>query len=89
MPKKILIKEAGFIDFIKSFFKAKESKKEKEWISRLKKVDPEVGDAWKKFDDSSDALLNNLKKVYQDMNMPEAEKAKKIKDIDDIIKKYS
>jgi hypothetical protein len=82
MRKKMLVKEAGFIDFIKSFFGAKSKGKEREWISSLRKVNPDLADSWKRWDDSIDHSLKNMRKIYVDLNMSD-----KVAYIDDLIAK--
>lgn len=52
MRKRILVKEAGLMNFFKSFFKAKADNKEDEWLRKLKKVDPELADIWSDYDES-------------------------------------
>ena len=50
MPKRILVKESAFNNFIISFFKAKASNKESEWLSKLRKADPKLADIWSDYD---------------------------------------
>jgi len=65
MRKKILVKEAGFVDFVKSFFKAKAKGREDKAIETIKKYDKNLGDAWEKWNNSSDDLLLTVKKYYE------------------------
>lgn len=83
MRKKILVKEAGFINFVKSFFSAKSQGKEKSYIASMRKVNPDLADAWADWDKKSDSLLDTIKNNYNRMNMPD-----KAKEIDTIIDKY-
>ena len=83
MRKRILVKEAGLIDFIKSFFTAKSQGKEKSYIASMRKVNPDLADAWADWDEKADNLLNTVKKNYLRMNMP-----KKAAEIDALINKY-
>lgn len=83
MRKKILVKEAGFMDFIRSFFKAKSQGKEKSYIASMRKVNPDLADAWAEWDQKNDDLLRVVKKNYLRMNMP-----KKAAEIDTIINMY-
>ena len=46
MSKRILVKEAGLMDFFKSFFQAKVDNKESQWLSKLRKADPDLADIW-------------------------------------------
>ena len=62
MSKRILVKEAGLIDFFKSFFKAKSQGTESEWLQKLKKADPKLGDIWADYDD---ALSNSMATQYK------------------------
>lgn len=83
MSKRILVKESGLMDFIKSFFQAKSQGKEKSYIASMRKVNPELADAWSDWDTKSDNLLQTVKKNYLRMNMP-----KKAEEIDVVINKY-
>jgi hypothetical protein len=58
MSKRILVKEAGLINFFKSFFKAKANGDESEWIQKLRKADPKLADIWSNYDR---ALSNDMK----------------------------
>ena len=65
MPKRILVKEAGLMDFIKSFFKAKSQGKEKKFIQTIRKYDDDLANSWEKWNNSADDLLNTVKKYYE------------------------
>lgn len=65
MRKKILVKEAGFVDFVKGFFKAKSQGKEDKAIEAIKKYDKDLGAAWEKWNNSSDNLLMIVKRYYE------------------------
>jgi hypothetical protein len=62
MSKRILVKEAGLLDFFKSFFKAKSQGTESEWLQRLRKSDPKLADIWTNYDD---ALSNSMATQYK------------------------
>lgn len=83
MRKKVLIKEAGFLEFIRSFFRAKSDGKEKQWISNIRKINPELGDKWADFDQKSDKLLYTIRQNYLDRG-----DMKGAAEIDKIIDKY-
>lgn len=83
MSKKILIKEAQFIDFIKSFFRAKSDNKESKWLSQMRKFDSDLADKWAVVNDKTDELLYATRDYYLKRNKPE-----KAAEIDDLIKKY-
>jgi len=83
MRKKILVKEAGFIEFVRSFFKAKSGGNEKEYIQKLRKASPDLADAWSDWDQKADDMLLTIKKNYLKKG-----KLDKAKEIDDIIAKY-
>jgi hypothetical protein len=50
MSKRILVREAGLLDFFKSFFQAKADNKESQWLSKLRKADPDLADIWSDYD---------------------------------------
>jgi hypothetical protein len=58
MSKRILVKEAGLMNFFKSFFKAKADGNESEWLQKLRKADPKLADIWHDYDKS---LSNDMK----------------------------
>jgi hypothetical protein len=81
MSKKILVKEAGFVDFVKSFFKAKSKGKEDQAIETIRKYDTKLADAWEKWNDSSDKLLMNIKSYYEEIgNTKKAAEIQKVID---------
>ena len=66
MPKKkFLVKEAGLVDFFKSFFNAKANGKEASFIQQIRKQNPELGDVWSDWNDKMDTMLKNTKKDLQ------------------------
>jgi hypothetical protein len=81
MPKKILVREAGLIDFFKSFFNAKANGRESEWLQRLRKADPDLADTWSDFDDSVSKSMYQQKRDLQSLGLDTSH-------IDKIIKKY-
>ena len=81
MPKKILVREAGLIDFFKSFFNAKVNGRESEWLQRLRKADPDLADTWSDFDDSVSKSMYQQKRDLQSLGLDASH-------IDKIIKKY-
>lgn len=83
MSKRILVKEAGFIDFIKSFFNAKSQGKENKYIQTIRNYDPDLADAWARWDRDADNALLTVKQYYLKQGNPE-----KAKEIDDLIAKY-
>ena len=83
MSKRILVKEAGFIDFIKSFFNAKSQGKENKYIQTIRDYDPDLADAWARWDRDANNALLIVKKHYL-----ESGKLDKAKEIDDLIAKY-
>jgi len=83
MSKRILVKEAGFIDFIKSFFNAKSQGKEDKYIQAIRSYDPDLADAWARWDNAADDALLTVKQYYLKKG-----KTDKAKEIDDLIAKY-
>ena len=82
MPKKkFLVKEAGLVDFFKSFFNAKAKGKEASFIQQIRKQNPELGDVWSDWNDKMDTMLKNTKKDLQHYNLDTTE-------IDNVLKKY-
>lgn len=65
MSKRILVKEAGVIDFFKSFFRAKADGKEKAWINNLEDKNAELADIWKDFDELITKNMADRKKMMQ------------------------
>jgi hypothetical protein len=85
MSKKILVREASFIDFVKSFFKAKSQGREDKAIETIKKYDKNLGDAWEKWNNSADDLLITVKRYYEKIG--DTKKAAEIQNTID--KKYT
>jgi hypothetical protein len=81
MRKKILVREAGLIDFFKSFFQAKGDGKESQWLQRLRKADPDLADTWSDFDDKVSKTMYNQKARLQSMGLDSSH-------LDKIIKQY-
>jgi len=81
MRKKILVKEAGIIDFFKSFFSAKSKGTESDWLKRLRKANPELADVWADYDDSLSKSMYRQKRTLEDLGLDASH-------IDTIIKKY-
>lgn len=79
--KKILVKEAGLVDFFKSFFKAKSNGNESEWLGKLRKANPELADIWKDYDNSLSKSMWNQKRNMEKLGMDTTS-------IDTMIKKY-
>lgn len=65
MSKKILVKEAGLIDFFRSFFRAKSKGKESQWLGALRKADPKLADIWTDYDDALSKNMWNQKRILQ------------------------
>jgi predicted transcriptional regulator len=68
MRKKVLVKEAGFLKFLSSFFKAKADGKEEQWINAVKKQNKELGDTWQQYDDAIDQKWNTFYKILKARN---------------------
>lgn len=81
MSKKILVKEAGIMNFFKSFFKAKADNKESEWIGKLRKADPELADVWSDYDKALTKNMVNQSNMLKRRGLDSSH-------IDSIIKKY-
>lgn len=81
MPKKILVKEAGLIDFFKSFFSAKSKGKESEWLQRLRKANPDLADVWVDYDKALSDNMFTQKRELEKLGLDASH-------IDKIIKKY-
>lgn len=81
MSKRILVKEAGLMDFFKSFFQAKANGKESEWLQRLRKADPALADVWKDYDDTLSAATRQQKKDLESLGIDASH-------VDKYIKKY-
>jgi hypothetical protein len=81
MRKKILVKEAGLVDFFKSFFQAKADGRESQWLQRLRKADPDLADTWSDFDDKVSKSMYQQKRDLQSMGLDTSH-------INKIIKQY-
>jgi hypothetical protein len=81
MRKKILVKEAGLVDFFKSFFQAKADGRESQWLQRLRKADSGLADVWSDFDDKVSKSMYQQKRDLQSMGLDTSH-------IDKIIKQY-
>jgi hypothetical protein len=81
MRKKILVREAGIMDFFKSFFRAKAKGNESEWLQRLRKANPDLADVWADYDDSVSKSMWQQKKSLEKLGLDASH-------IDTIIKKY-
>jgi len=81
MSKRILVKEAGLMNFFKSFFQAKANGNESEWLQRLRKADPNLADVWEDYDDK---LSTNMRLQQQTLDKYGLDTSK----VDDMIKKY-
>jgi hypothetical protein len=81
MSKKILVKESGFIEFIKSFFKAKSKGTESEWLQKLRKVDPKLADIWSSYDDTVSKGIATQMRVLKSRGLDTSH-------LEDFIKKY-
>ena len=81
MRKKILVREAGLVDFFKSFFQAKADGKESQWLQRLRKADSGLADMWSDFDDKVSQSMWSQKKRLQARGLDSSH-------IDKIIKQY-
>jgi hypothetical protein len=83
MRKRILVKESSFLEFIKSFFKAKSQGKEDNFIQSIRKYDTKLADVWSKWNDESNKDLLFMKKYWLDKG-----DLAKAKEIQNIIDKY-
>ena len=81
MRKKILVKEAGIIDFFKSFFSAKSKGTESDWLKRLRKANPKLADVWTDYDNSVSKSMYQQKRDLEGLGLDASH-------IDTIIKKY-
>ena len=81
MRKKVLVKEAGFMAFMKSFFKAKANDKDSEWLKDVRKINPKIADIFSDYDNkmtqNAQIEYDNLKKL-----------GLSTKPVDDFVKKY-
>jgi hypothetical protein len=83
MSKKILVKESSFLDFLKSFFRAKSQGKEAKYIQTIRKYDPNLADKWSKFDSAANKHLELLRQYWLDKG-----DTKTAKEIEDLMTKY-
>ena len=81
MRKKILVREAGLVDFFKSFFQAKADGKESQWLQRLRKADSGLADIWSDFDDKVSKNMFQQKASLEKLGLDSSH-------IDKIIKQY-
>ena len=81
MGKKILVKEAGILDFFKSFFQAKADGRESQWLQRLRKADPDLADKWSDYDDKLSQSMQQQKRDLQSLGLDTSK-------VDAMIKKY-
>ena len=81
MRKKILVKEAGIMDFFKSFFRAKSKGNESEWLKRLRKANPDLADVWTNYDDKLSKSMWQQKRDPENLGLDASH-------IDAMIKKY-
>lgn len=85
--KKILVELALFDKLADSFFKAKGDKKEDEWISKIRKNNPELGELWAKWDSDMNRVLaigkRGVEKFAKDLPK------EKESNIDRIIRQYN
>jgi hypothetical protein len=74
----------GVIDkLLGLFLSAKSQGKESNWISRIRKTDPELADVWADMDATIDKQLQTAKRGYERAGKPE-----KAKEIDAMIARY-
>jgi hypothetical protein len=81
MRKKILVKEAGIIDFFKSFFSAKSKGTESDWLKRLRKANPKLADVWTSYDDKLSKSMWQQKRDLEALGLDASH-------VDAYIKKY-
>jgi hypothetical protein len=81
MSKRILVKEAGLMDFFKSFFQAKANGNESKWLQRLRKADPDLADVWAKYDKTLSNSMRVQKAAMDDLGLDSSH-------IDAFTKKY-
>lgn len=81
MRKKVLVKEAGFMAFMKSFFKAKANDKDSEWLKDVRKINPKIADI---FSDYDNKMTQNAQTEYDNLK----KLGLSTKPVDDFVKKY-
>jgi hypothetical protein len=79
--RKILVKEAGLMNFFKSFFNAKANNKESEWLAKLRKADPNLADVWSDYDKSLTKSMIQQRDMLKRRGLDSS-------GVDTIIKKY-
>jgi hypothetical protein len=68
MPKRII--SEGVLDKLFSlFFKAKAENKEDKFIANIRKKDPELADAWSKWDSDMEAVLKTAREGLKAQNI--------------------
>ena len=80
MRKRILIKESSFVDFLKSFFKAKVDGTEDKWLNSVKKKDSELGRVWQNYNDAVDQKWNTIYSVMKKRGIDTTSVIKHMKD---------
>jgi hypothetical protein len=63
--RRILVKEAGLMNFFKSFFNAKANNKESEWLTKLRKADPDLADIWSDYDKSMNKSMQTQRDILK------------------------
>jgi hypothetical protein len=81
MRKKILVREAGLMDFFKSFFRAKSKGNESEWLQRLRKANPDLADVWVDYDNKLSKNMYTQKRALEKLGLDASH-------VDAIIKQY-
>lgn len=81
MPKQRLVEINLFDKLFKSFLKSKVDNKESEFISKLRKKDPELANIYSDWNDKMNASIMKSKSVLQKLG-------KDTSHLDDFIKKY-
>lgn len=65
MSKKTLVELNLFDKLFKSFLKSKSEKRELDFIKKMRKINPELGDKWNDWNQTMDRALVNLKNDMQ------------------------
>lgn len=85
--KRMLVELALFDKLVGSFFKAKGDNKEEEWISKIRKTNPQLADLWAKWDADMNRVLaigkQGVEKFAKDLPK------EKESNIDRIIRQYN
>ena len=85
--KRMLVELALFDKLAGSFFKAKGDNKEEEWISKIRKTNPQLADLWAKWDADMNRVLaigkQGVEKFTKDLPK------EKESNIDRIIRQYN